>query len=91
MYYLYVLKGQMQHGLYIGVTNDLRRRFAEHADGKSTYTRKSEKWTLVYYEAYANRGEAHEREQSLKQFGSAYGHLKRRIAKSIAEGKGGIQ
>ncbi len=84
MYYMYVLKGHMQHKLYIGVTNDLRRRFAEHTGGKSTYTHKSEEWTLVYYEAYANREEAHVRERLLKQFGSAYGHLKRRIAKSIA-------
>ena len=84
MYYMYVLKGHMQHKLYIGVTNDLRRRFAEHTSGKSTYTRKSEKWTLVYYEAYANREDAYDRERLLKQFGSAYGHLKRRITKSIA-------
>jgi len=84
MYYVYVLEGHMQHKLYIGVTNDLRRRFTEHVRGKSTHTSKSITWKLVYYEAYSNRDDAYQREQSLKQFGSAYGHLKSRITKSIA-------
>jgi len=91
MYYVYILKGYMRHPLYIGVTNDLRRRFAQHIGGVSTHTRKSPEWTLVYYEAYASREDAVEREHALKQFGSAYGHLKQRIKKSIAMRKSGIQ
>ena len=89
MYYLYVLKGRMQHKLYIGSTNDLRRRLAEHVRGKSPYTSKSTGWELVYYEAYRNREDARERERLLKNFGSAYGHLKKRIARSIGSERAG--
>ena len=85
MYYMYVLKGRMQHKLYIGSTNDLRRRLGEHARKESTYTSKADGWQLVYYEAYRNREDARERERLLKNFGSAYGHLKKRIARSIGD------
>lgn len=84
MYYVYVLRGRMRHPLYIGMTSDLRRRIDEHKHGASAYTAKSNDWKLIYYEAYASREDAREREETLKQFGSAYGHLKKRISKSIA-------
>lgn len=83
MHYVYVLKGHMQHRLYIGVTSDLRKRVNQHNSGDSTYTSKSSKWELVYYEAYANREDARLREKALKKFGSAYGHLKLRITRSL--------
>lgn len=84
VHYVYLLRGHMRHALYIGVTSDLRRRLAEHNKGKSTHTSKSKSWTLVYYEAYANRDDAAEREKALKKFGSAYGQLKKRVERSIA-------
>jgi len=83
MYYVYVLRGRMQHKLYIGKTNDLRRRLAEHLRKESPYTSKHSEWELVYYEAYKVREDASERESALKQYGSAYGHLKSRIKRSI--------
>ncbi len=83
MYYVYILKGHMQHQLYIGITSNLRKRLGEHARKESPYTSKHSEWKLVYYEAYGNRDDARERELALKQFGSAYGHLKRRIKRSI--------
>lgn len=85
MYYMYVLKGRMQRKLYIGSTNDLRRRLGEHARKESPYTSKASDWQLVYYEAYRDREDACERERLLKNFGSAYGHLKKRIARSIGD------
>jgi putative endonuclease len=85
MYYMYVLKGRMQRKLYIGSTNDLRRRLSEHARKESTYTSKASDWQLIYYEAYGNREDAVERERMLKSYGSAYGHLKKRLARSIGD------
>jgi putative endonuclease len=84
MHYVYVLKGHMRHPLYIGVTHDLRKRVEQHNRGLSEYSRKSDAWKLVYYEAYASRDDAKTREKALKKFGSAYGHLKQRIQKSIS-------
>ena len=75
----------MQRKLYIGTTSDLRRRLGEHARKESTYTSKADDWKLVYYEAYKDREDANERDRLLKNFGSAYGQLKKRIARSIGD------
>ena len=75
----------MQRKLYIGSTSDLRKRLDEHARKQSPYTNKADDWKLVYYEAYRNREDARERERMLKSFGSAYGHLKKRIERSIGD------
>jgi putative endonuclease len=80
----------MQHELYIGFTSDLKKRMNEHQNGMSPYTRKSPSWKLVYYEAYEDVADARTRESHLKQFGSAYGHLKKRIARSLRSRKGGM-
>lgn len=85
MYYLYVLKGRMQRKLYIGSTRDLRKRLTEHARKQSPYTSKANDWQLIYYEAYKDREDARERERMLKNFGSAYGHLKKRLVRSIGD------
>lgn len=70
MYYTYVLKRQ-NNDWYIGYTNDLRRRLAEHQN----------KWEceLIYYEAYQSMKVARERERKLKHYGSAWRALKKRI------------
>lgn len=80
MHYVYVLESDT-HGLYFGLTNDLRRRLAEHNRGLSGYTKRSQ-WSLIYYEAYLSRDDAVRREHSLKQHGQAKRHLKNRIATS---------
>lgn len=78
MYYVYLLKDD-EGKLYIGFTNDLRRRMNEH-DMKKTYTtRRMNELKLVYYEAYSDKGLAQTREKKLKQFGSSYSGLIKRI------------
>lgn len=79
MYYTYVLRSIKNGSLYIGSTEDLKRRFAEHNEGKSEYTSKYTPWELVYYEAGRSKESAIKREKQLKTgFGRAY--LKRRIS-----------
>jgi len=70
--------------IYIGSTNDLKRRFAEHNIGKS-FSTKNHKWKLVYYEAYFSEQDARIREQKLKQHGRTKSHLKNRIQTSLLE------
>ncbi len=78
MYYVYLLKDD-EGKLYIGFTNDLRRRMNEH-DMKKTYTtRRMNEPKLIYYEAYNNEESAQLREKKLKQFGSSYVGLLKRI------------
>jgi len=83
MYYVYILKSIIRNIIYIGFTMDLKNRFKEHNNGKSSFTRKYMPWRLVYYEAYNSQKDAIEREKQLKRFAKAYGQLKNRIKYSL--------
>lgn len=83
MHYVYILKSQKDEHLYIGVTNNLRRRFGEHNNGENMSTKHRAPFTLVYYEAYRHKGDTAERELKLKQFKNSYSELKKRITKSL--------
>ena len=66
-YYVYILTSKENTALYIGVTNDLRRRLNEHkneiADG---FTKRYHLHKLVYYEKYSEINDAISREKQLK-------------------------
>ena len=66
MFYTYVLKSKQNGQLYTGSTNDLRKRFKEHNEGKSAYTAKRGPYKLIYYEACSNEDDARTREKYLK-------------------------
>ena len=74
--YVYVLANRRTKRIYIGFSKNLRQRLASHQ-------RRDPDWQLAYYEAYASEAEARQRERDLKQYGSALGHLKGRIKKSL--------
>ena len=65
-YYTYVLQSMSTNKLYIGYTQDLRKRFKDHNDGKSVYTRQKGPYKLIYYEACLNKVDARSRELYLK-------------------------
>ena len=79
MFYVYVLKISNGGQLYIGYTNDLKRRLQEHQNKMSEYTKHRSPIELVYYEAFNSEEDARKREKNLKQFKASYGHLKKRI------------
>ncbi len=81
MYYVYLLKDT--HHFYIGYTNNLRRRLYEHKLDKTFTTRRMQDPKLVYYEAYNNENAAKVREKKLKQFGSSYKGLIKRLEVKI--------
>ena len=83
MFYMYVLRSKVDSKLYIGYTNDLRRRFQEHNLGLNRSTKARKPFELIYYEAYRAEVDAMEREKNLKLFGRALGGLKRRITASL--------
>lgn len=85
MFYVYVLKSEVDQSLYIGYTNDLRRRFKEHNAKHSKYTKSKIPWVLVYYEAYKSDTDARVRESKLKQFKNSYSELKKRFGNSLHE------
>jgi putative endonuclease len=65
-YYVYIMSNRM-HVLYIGITNDLERRVAEHNDATGTgFTHKYHLTRLVYFESYQDVRDAIAREKQLK-------------------------
>ena len=85
MFYVYLLKSKVKNKLYVGYTNDLRKRFEQHNDGKGIYTKKYRPWNLVYYEAYKSKSDATRREKQLKRHAKGLIELKKRIKKSLDE------
>ncbi|MEX0917390.1 MAG: GIY-YIG nuclease family protein [Candidatus Paceibacterota bacterium] len=66
MQYIYVLRSKKDGELYVGCTNNLRNRLRLHNSGSVQSTRYRLPFQLIYYEAYTNRKDAIEREQSFK-------------------------
>jgi len=83
MYYVYILKSEKSKWVYIGYTNNLKRRLAEHKAGKSVTTARLGPMELVYYEAFKSSNDAKTREGRLKKYGASLGHLKKRIRESL--------
>jgi len=78
MHYVYLLKNQNGQ-IYIGYSANLRQRILEHRSGKVLTTKRLGFEKPLYYEAYDNESAAKERERKLKQFGSAYHGLIKRL------------
>ena len=83
MFYLYILKSIKDDNLYIGSTNDLKRRLFEHNNKKVRSTKSRAPFELRYYESFYNEIDARKREFSLKKDGKALGQLKIRISESL--------
>ena len=83
MFYVYILRSKKDSQLYIGSTNDLRRRFREHNEGKVFSTKHRAPFELIYYEAYKIEKDARKRESNLKLRSKAFTQLKKRIIYSI--------
>ena len=68
-YYVYILTNQSRGTLYIGVTNNMNRRFMEHLEGGArAFTQKYGLKRLVYFEQTENIEAAIQREKQLKNW-----------------------
>jgi putative endonuclease len=68
-YYVYILASQRNGTLYIGVTNNLIRRVAEHNSGEiKGFTQKYKVNRLVYFEDTNDVNAALTREKQLKKW-----------------------
>jgi len=79
MYYVYLLKSRLDNGFYIGYSSNLKIRFSQHSNGLVNATRHRRPLELVYYESYEQETLARQREIKLKQFGSSYTGLLKRL------------
>lgn len=85
MNYVYVLVSKKDKETYVGSTTDLRRRLAEHNDGRCAATSPRRPFILAYYEAYLDEYDARAREQALKRRGQARYQLMKRIEESLRQ------
>ncbi|MFC1724094.1 GIY-YIG nuclease family protein [candidate division KSB1 bacterium] len=68
-YYIYIMSNKKDGTLYIGITNDLKRRVYEHKDGKiKGFTKRYNLDKLIYFEEFKNIDEAIIREKMLKRW-----------------------
>ncbi|MFH1171889.1 MAG: GIY-YIG nuclease family protein [bacterium] len=79
MHYVYVLQSESDAKLYIGYTNDLKKRLRIHQEGKVQSTKRRLPLMLVYYEACLSKTNARDRERFLKT-GWGRNYLKKRLA-----------
>ena len=79
MHYVYLLQSEaFADARYVGVTTDLKRRFAAHNAKKSPHTSKFVPWRLVTYVAFSDRRRAELFERYLKS-GSGHAFAKKRL------------
>jgi putative endonuclease len=79
-YFVYILYSRKYKRYYIGHTNDVECRVAQHNDADAKgWTRSFQPWEVMYVEPYPSRSGAMRQEKYLKSFKS-----KERIEQYIA-------
>jgi putative endonuclease len=72
-YWMYILASKPRGTLYVGVTNDLVRRIAEHRDGiVPGFTKTYNVKMLVYFEEHESLLEAIKREKQVKRWARSW-------------------
>jgi predicted GIY-YIG superfamily endonuclease len=63
---VYALKNDINHEIYVGISNNVSRRIIEHNAGKNRYTKAFRPWTVFYTEDYPDYSIARVKEKYLK-------------------------
>ncbi len=87
-HYIYLLSSKVKDWIYIGCTNNLKKRLMEHKQGKIYSTRNMLPVELIYFEAYRSKAAAFAREKALKKYGSGLAALKSRLG-IVRKGRAG--
>ena len=83
MFYVYLLRSKKDGMLYLGSTDDLRKRLSLHNTGHAQSTKSRQPFEIVYYEAYASEKDARMREHNLKLRRNAFAQLKLRLPNTL--------
>lgn len=89
-FYVYVLRSLKFDFIYIGYTDNLKRRFKEHNSGLVLSTKHYHPLKLIHYEAYKNQKDAKRREEYLKT-NKGKTTLKTMLKEFFSESKGGTE
>ena len=81
--YVYILRSFKSSKWYIGCTNDLQKRFTEHNNNVSRYTKGRGPYELIYYEACIDKLDGFAREKCLKS-GMGRRYIKNRLKRFLS-------
>jgi putative endonuclease len=84
MHFVYIIQSQSDHGWYIGYSEYVDRRLAEHNMGNNVSTHLRRPFKLIYYEAYTHKLDALGREKFLKS-GAGRRFLKKQMMHYLLE------
>ena len=65
-HYVYILHNSSKKFIYVGYSEDLKKRYASHNKGEVTSTKAYLPLDLIHYEAYKNMKDAKRREEYFK-------------------------
>jgi putative endonuclease len=65
-FYVYILRSIHHDFIYVGYTENLKRRFKQHNNREELSTKAHAPFELIHYEAYRNEKDAKRREQYFK-------------------------
>jgi putative endonuclease len=65
-YYVYAIRSHSRNYIYVGLTDNLKRRLHQHNTGLNRTTKPYAPFNLIWSEAFPSRQEAREREKYLK-------------------------
>ena len=68
LFFVYVLRSEKRDRYYIGSTQDVAQRLAQHNAGMMKGTRGLRPWRLVHAEAWETRAQARQREGQIKSW-----------------------
>ncbi len=68
MFYIYIIKSQLNSSYYIGSCEDIVIRLDQHNKGMVTSTKRYLPWQLVYEEEQGTLKEARAREKQIKSW-----------------------
>jgi len=84
VFHVYILRSLRNGKLYVGHTDDVQRRLAEHNSGRGgRFTRQQGPWELLHSEPHPDRSSAARRERYLKSVAGS------REKKALAGGQPG--
>ena len=65
-YFVYAIKSEVRAYIYVGMTNNLRRRISDHNKGYNRTTKPYIPFKLIYTEEFPSRIDARVKEKYLK-------------------------
>ena len=72
MYYVYILESSIDGDFYKGSSSDYLKRFSDHNNGESKFTKTKGPWKLVFVRPFEAKREALIEEKRLKRCNKDY-------------------